>query len=143
MIDHLLPGPRGKPLLGSLIGFYSYILGFLTRAARDYGDAVHFELGPRKVFLLNHPDLIKDVLVTHHRDFLKSRTLERSKPVLGNGLLTSTIDTVLSGRLPDVVIIATLASRWRMRLAPGYPVKPKPLITPRPEYGMRMTVERR
>jgi len=89
MTNHLPPGPKGKPLVGSLLSFYGDILGFLTRVARDYGDIAYFELGPRKVFLLNHPDLIKDVLITHHRNFLKSRALERSKLVLGNGLLTS------------------------------------------------------
>ncbi len=85
----LPPGPKGKLFVGSLLDFYRDILGFLTRAARDYGDISHFKLGPRNTFLLNHPDLIKDVLVTHHRNFLKSRALERAKLVLGDGLLTS------------------------------------------------------
>lgn len=83
------PGPKGIPFFGSLFDFYRNMLGFLSKAARDYGDIVYFKLGPREVFLLNHPDLIKDVLVTHHRNFLKSRALERSKLVLGNGLLTN------------------------------------------------------
>ena len=89
MIKLLPPGPRGKPLVGSLLNFYRDILGFLTGIAEDYGDISHFRIGPRNAFLFNHPDLIKDVLVTHHRNFLKSRALERAKPVLGNGLLTS------------------------------------------------------
>lgn len=83
------PGPKGMPFIGSLLDFYSDILGFLTRAAHDYGDISYFKLGPRNTFLLNHPELIKDVLVTHHRNFLKSRALERAKLVLGEGLLTS------------------------------------------------------
>lgn len=32
------------------------------------------------------PQYIKDILVTHNRNFTKSRGLERSKRVLGNGL---------------------------------------------------------
>ena len=39
--------------------------------------------------LLNHPDLIRDVLVTHNRNFRKGRGLERAKRLLGEGLLTS------------------------------------------------------
>jgi cytochrome P450 len=92
------PGPKGIPVLGSLIDFYRDILGFLTKTAREYGDISYFKLGPRDVFLLNHPDLIKDVLVTHHRNFLKSRALERAKLVLGEGLLTSEQDVHLRQR---------------------------------------------
>jgi len=69
------PGPKGLPLIGSLFDFHRDKLSFLTKAAEDFGDIAYFRLGPRKVFLLNHPDLIKDVLVTHHHNFLKSRTL--------------------------------------------------------------------
>jgi len=90
-------GPKGIPLVGSLIDFYRDILGFLTKASH-YGDISYFKLGPRDVFLLNHPDLIKDVLVTHHRNFLKSRALERAKLVLGEGLLTSEQDIHLRQR---------------------------------------------
>lgn len=45
--------------------------------------------------------------------------------------------------MEGVVLIATLAQRWRMRLVPGHSVEPHPLITLRPRHGMRMTVERR
>jgi cytochrome P450 len=89
MTNSLPPGPKGKPLVGSLLSFYGDMLGFLNRMAEEYGDISHFRIGPRNAFLFNHPDLIKDVLVTHHRNFLKSRALERAKLVLGNGLLTS------------------------------------------------------
>ncbi|MBI2487531.1 MAG: cytochrome P450 [Deltaproteobacteria bacterium] len=92
------PGPKGKPFVGSLIDFYRDILGFLTKSARDYGDISYFKLGPREAFLLNHSDLIKDVLVTHHRNFLRSRALERAKLVLGEGLLTSERDVHLRQR---------------------------------------------
>jgi cytochrome P450 len=42
-----------------------------------------------QLFLVNEPRLIRDVLVTHNRNFTKSRGLERSKRLLGQGLLTS------------------------------------------------------
>lgn len=38
---------------------------------------------------------------------------------------------------------ATLARRWRPRLVPGHRVEPQTLITLRPRYGMKMTLERR
>src|SRR4029077_385719 len=57
--------------------------------ARDYGDIVGVRMASERLFLLNHPQLVKDVLVTHQRLFLKGRGLERAKRLLGEGLLTS------------------------------------------------------
>jgi cytochrome P450 len=45
--------------------------------------------------------------------------------------------------MEGILILATLAQRWRLRLAPGHPVALQPLITLRPKYGMKMIVEER
>lgn len=42
-----------------------------------------------------------------------------------------------------VLILATIAQRYRLRLVPGHPVEPQGLITLRPRYGLRMTLQRR
>ncbi len=41
------------------------------------------------------------------------------------------------------LVVATLASRFRFRLAPGPPVVPEPLVTLRPKAGIPMIVETR
>ncbi|HEX8561260.1 MAG TPA: cytochrome P450 [Pyrinomonadaceae bacterium] len=64
-------------------------LGFMERMARDYGDVVHFRIGRRHVYLLNHPDLVQGVLQTHYANFLKGRGIVRRDNFLGEGLLTS------------------------------------------------------
>src|SRR5206468_6294227 len=46
-------------------------------------------LGGEHVFVVSDPRIIKDVLMTHNSNFTKSRGLERTKRVLGQGLLTS------------------------------------------------------
>src|ERR687894_660283 len=88
----LPPGPggahRGRQLLGFL-AFRRDPLEFITRLAREHGDIVHFRLGPQHVFALNHPDLVRDALVTNHDHFHKGRALQRAKRLLGEGLLTS------------------------------------------------------
>ncbi|MCS6925788.1 MAG: cytochrome P450 [Candidatus Binatia bacterium] len=83
------PGPRGLPGIGHLWSFRRDPLRFLQESARRYGDLVHFTIASQHVFLLNHPAYIQDVLVTHHRNFVKGRGLERAKDFLGEGLLTS------------------------------------------------------
>ncbi|HUK00599.1 MAG TPA: cytochrome P450 [Stellaceae bacterium] len=42
-----------------------------------------------------------------------------------------------------MLILATVAQRYRLRLKPGFPVEPQGLITLRPRHGMRMIAERR
>lgn len=64
-------------------------LGFFSRLAREYGEVVYFRLGPQPVFLLGHPDHIRDVLITNNQNFIKSEGLQRAKRLLGEGLLTS------------------------------------------------------
>ena len=83
------PGPRrGVPALNAL-RMGRDPLRFLTGLTARYGDIARVPLGPETLYLFNHPDLIRDVLVTNHRHFHKGRGLERAKMLLGSGLLTS------------------------------------------------------
>ena len=68
----------------------------MSRVSAEYGDVVHFRLGPFHVYLLNHPDDIEQVLVTHHHRFAKGRSLSGARRLFGNGLLTS--DAALHAR---------------------------------------------
>lgn len=62
---------------------------FLLRNAREFGDLVYFRLARQHAYLVNRPEWIRDILVTHQSNFVKSRILERAKRLLGEGLLTS------------------------------------------------------
>jgi cytochrome P450 len=42
-----------------------------------------------------------------------------------------------------VLVLATIAHRWKMRLVPGHPVETRAVITLRPKHGMKMTLEPR
>ena len=83
------PGPRGHVLLGSLPEARRDPLAFVLRVSAEYGDIVHIRLATLRVFLLNHPDDIEQVLVTHQHRFIKGRSLGRARRLFGNGLLTS------------------------------------------------------
>ena len=45
--------------------------------------------------------------------------------------------------MEGVLLLATLAQRWNLRLKPGHPVAYRALLTLRPRYGMQMTVHSR
>jgi len=82
------PGPGGR-LFQHLPAFRRDPIHFLERLHRRYGDVARFRFGPRRLYLLAHPDQVRDVLVTNHRNFIKSKALQRARVILGNGLLTS------------------------------------------------------
>jgi cytochrome P450 len=92
------PGPRGRWLSGSLSDFINRRLDFFTDVAREYGDLASFRLGPRRVWLINAPELIERVLVTDNKLFIKHFGARMYQPLLGNGLLLSEGDFWLRQR---------------------------------------------
>jgi cytochrome P450 len=61
----------------------------MTSIAETYGDISHFKFGNQHIYLINHPDYIRDILVTYNNNFIKSRGLQLAKKILGDGILTS------------------------------------------------------
>jgi cytochrome P450 len=83
------PGPTSRFPGELLLRTRRDNLQFLIDLARDHGDVAGLRIGRERVVLLNHPDAIRDVLVTHQKNFLKGKALERARIILGNGLLTN------------------------------------------------------
>jgi cytochrome P450 len=83
------PGPRRVIPLAGLFAYRRGPLPFFQNLAERYGDISYFRLGPQQAFFFNHPDYIKDILVTNHQSFMKGLALQRAKRLLGEGLLTS------------------------------------------------------
>ncbi len=83
------PGPRGWPLIGVMQDVRKDGPAFLQRMAAEYGDVVYLPTAGQHVYFLNHPDFVREVLVTQQHKFKKSRMLERARVLLGDGLLTS------------------------------------------------------
>ena len=87
MTQHVPLMPQKFPGL-ALFTFRRDPIAYL-RAAAQYGDVVRLPITRQPLYLVNHPDLIKDIFVTHQKQFKKGRGLERAKKLLGDGLLTS------------------------------------------------------
>ncbi len=83
------PSPKRSIFGGHFFEFRRNALTFLLKNAHELGDVFQFQIGPQRAYFLNHPDYIKDVLMTYQSSFVKGRALQRSKRLLGEGLLTS------------------------------------------------------
>ena len=93
------PGPPGRLLLGNLPDFARDILGYLSSCARRYGDVTRLRLGRFDAYLLNHPDLVDEVLRKQRENFVKHRFFWRHvAAIFGTGLLTSEGDFWLRQR---------------------------------------------
>lgn len=128
-MSSLPPGPKSVIPFRYLRTLQRDPIPFFARVAGEYGDAAQFFVGPQQIFLFNHPDLIRELLVTQQRSFHKSRVLQRSKIIFGEGLLTSeeelhkrqrrlvqpAFHRERIGRYAEVMIdrAAKLRQRWR------------------------------
>ena len=93
-------GPKGKLLFGNYFEFDRDPLNFILRCSQDYGDIVRLKAFNLEFYLLNHPDLIEEVLVTKNKIFIKDKGLKTrsSRRLFGQGLLTSEGDFWLRQR---------------------------------------------
>ena len=61
----------------------------LERNAREFGDLVYLRIPGRDLLQFNHPELVQEMLVRDARHHHRNIVMQRSKLVLGEGLLTS------------------------------------------------------
>jgi cytochrome P450 len=64
-------------------------LGVFTQWARQFGDIFHYRFLHRHIYFLNHPDLIKEVLVTNAPNFIKGEAVRVNRRIFGKGLVSN------------------------------------------------------
>lgn len=85
-----VPGPHGNRFFsGTVLESRRNPLEFMMRLAREYGDVCSFRVGRERVYLINYPEGIRDILVNHYDNFLKGRGRPRAGQLVGQGLLLS------------------------------------------------------
>src|SRR5262245_65669943 len=66
---------------------------------RDYGDIAYIHVGPFHSYLINHPNLIREVLVAKGKNFVKWEAQKRVfRKIDGDGLINSEGDFWLRQR---------------------------------------------
>ena len=85
------PGPRDR-LWG--ISFFGHVnrapLTFIARVAREYGDFAYLRVGWVRLYLVNRPELIREILTTKVKSFRKvGRQMNALRKIEGEGLVVS------------------------------------------------------
>ena len=126
--------PPGPPWWHGPANFYRLVrgpLGMFTEAARRYGDVAHLPALGRRIYFINHPEYVRDLLVTSAHKFEKSPAIKSMKRVLGDGLLTSEREFHLRQRrlaqpafhrqriASYGAVMAQYAAEWRRRWPDG------------------------
>jgi cytochrome P450 len=126
-----LPGPKDHSFGLSLARrMQADLLQFSQEMAAEFGDLAFFRVGPLKICLLNHPDLIHEALSTRVKSFPKfERPIRQLAKMDGQAITVTEGDAWLRGRrvvqpafqasrldpYGEIVVEATrdLASRWQ------------------------------
>jgi cytochrome P450 len=89
------PGPKINPVLAFLSQLVPSLLPFDPQAfylhiAQTFGNIAYYSVGGLHVYHINHPDLIRQMLVDESEKFEKAKFIKRGfAPLAGEGLLTS------------------------------------------------------
>ncbi|QIS23575.1 cytochrome P450 [Nocardia terpenica] len=84
----LEPAPGAIPVLGHLLKVAGDPLGAF-QSFRPIADIVTIRLATRTAFIVNHPDLIRHMLVNQAANFDKGAQFDKIRPLFGNGIATS------------------------------------------------------
>lgn len=85
----LPPMPPGHWLLGHLPERESNPLGLYLQSRERLGDVVRYRMGYIFVEQLTHPDHVKHVLADANARYTKGTVFDKTRPLVGNGLLTA------------------------------------------------------
>ena len=86
--SQLPPGPPELPFIGQTLRYLRDPIRFMQEAA-TYGDLVTMSVKPALLLLVNHPDLIRDIMVTHHQLVGRGPNADVLKYAMGDGLVTA------------------------------------------------------
>ena len=81
-----IPGPRGLPILGVMPEMVSDMLGLFTKTTREFGGIAQFKLLSSTYFLITNPDSVKYILQDNYKNYIRGRSVETGRVLLGNGL---------------------------------------------------------
>jgi cytochrome P450 len=82
-------GPSGLRVLATLLSRRRAANELYEQITRAHHPVAHTRMAGEHVYLVSDPELVIEVFLNHGRDLMKGRGLQATRPLLGNGLLTS------------------------------------------------------
>lgn len=83
---NLPPGPRGIQVFTALDDWRKNGLVALERLAQQYGDIPCVKFPGHRLYMLNHPDYIRRVLIENRDNYLRSEGSQRERRFFGNSM---------------------------------------------------------
>lgn len=84
------PGPKGFPIIGVIPSLIKHGAEYLKATFEQYGDVAELKLlGPLRMYLISHPDHIKQVLQADNRRYVVKRPSMHLTALMGDGLTLS------------------------------------------------------
>ncbi len=93
-----IPGPNNRYPGDLFMQMQRDPLQFLTRYHREYPDIYGWRAFRQNMVVVGRPDLVQRLLTGHPTEFEKGLALQRSRVLLGNGLLTAEGENHLRSR---------------------------------------------
>ena len=82
----VIPGPGGLPFLGMMPEMIGDMLELFMNTAREYGGIAQFKLLNKNYLLVTNPDYVKYILQDNYKNYIRGRSVETGRVLLGNGL---------------------------------------------------------
>lgn len=88
-------GPKGYPIIGNMLNIAKKDrIKWMQHIYETYGDVVRFKLFGRQVYLVNHPDLVREILVHRRANYSKDTlSFKMVGVVLGESTFTAMDNT--------------------------------------------------
>ncbi|MBK8397678.1 MAG: cytochrome P450 [Leptospiraceae bacterium] len=85
-----VPGPpKSHFIFGNLSDFQKNPPEYILNTAKKYGNISAIDLAGFLCVIVNEPEVIKDIMMTNQKQFVKAHAFRIFKKLLGEGLLTS------------------------------------------------------
>ncbi len=88
-MNKAIPKYTGEGFFKRNAAFFTDSLNFTMRNLKEVGDFYYSNMMMRNYYITSNPEAIHHVLVTNHRNYIKSPAYQQLKMVIGNGLVTS------------------------------------------------------
>src|SRR5579862_2054764 len=83
------PDVAGRKPPRTIVAPSTNIIATVSKIAKKHREMGEMRSPLFDFYLVSEPELIQEILVTHHKNFVKGDFLQRTKKVFGEGLLTS------------------------------------------------------